>query len=299
MTMNRLDDLVAFLAIVERGSQTAAARHLQRTLQSIGRSLTSLEKGMGVALVKRTTRQSHPTEAGLAFYARVKPALAEIDNARSEAADLARKLSGRLRIGAPVLFARAFVAPAICDFLARFPQVEVELKASDRSVDLMSEELDVAVRIRNLPDSSLRVRRLGELRAAVVASKSYLQRNGCPQHPDELAQHTCIVRTVDGRDEPWPFVVGGERQAFRVRGRLRTNDTPAMLEAVTCGLGIGFAPLWQVREAVERGSVDVILQEFETERVPIYAVLPPTRTQTAKVRRFVDLLSLRMSESRL
>jgi len=295
--MNRLDDLEAFLAVVEHGSQAAAARHLERTQQSISRSLTSLEQGIGVTLVKRTTRQSHPTEAGLALYARVKPALAEIENARAEAADLGRKLSGRLRVGAPVLFARAFVAPAACDFLARFPLVEVELKASDRPVDLLAEDLDVAVRVRNLADSSLKARRLGDLRQVAFASKAYLQRQGRPKRPGELSQHVCIVRTVDGRDEPWRFVDGGEPLALRVRGRFRCNDTPAILEAVALGFGIGFGPLWQVRELVQHGSVEVILQDFEADRLPVYAVFPPTRTQPAKVRRFVDLLAARLKES--
>lgn len=295
--MNRLDDLEAFVAVVEQGSQTAAAQHLRRTLQSIGRSLASLEQGIGVTLVKRTTRQSHPTEAGLVFYARVKPALAEIEGARSEAQDLARRLSGRLCVAAPILFARAFVAPAVCDFLARFPLVEVELKASDRSVDLLSENLDMAVRVRNLPDSSLKARRLGELRWVAFASRAYLQRHGAPRHPDELSQHACIPRVVDGRDEAWSFRIGAEQRAFRIRGRMRSNDAPAILEAAARGLGIGYAPLWQIRELVERGTVDVILQEFETEPLPVYAVFPPSRTQPTKVRRFVDLLAARLKES--
>ena len=146
--MARTDELEAFLAIVEKGSQTAAARHLQRSLQSIGRSLASLEASVGVPLIKRTTRQSHPTEAGRAFYARIKPAVAEIDQARAEAADSGRELSGRLRVGAPALFARAFVVPTVCEFLTRFPRVEVELKASDRQVDLLDEGLDEAKVLR-------------------------------------------------------------------------------------------------------------------------------------------------------
>jgi len=295
--MNRLDDLEAFVAVVEQGSQTAAAHQLQRTLQSIGRSLASLEQGIGVALIKRTTRQSHPTEAGSAFYARVKPALAEIEIARSEAADLERKLSGRLCVGAPVLFARAFVAPAICDFLARFPQVEAELKASDRAADLLSEGLDVAVRVRNLPDSSLKARRLGELRLVAFASRVYLKRFGRPQHPSELSRHACVVRSVDGRHEPWRFIIGGKREACRIHGRFRSNDTQAIVEAVTRDLGIGFAPLWQIHELVQRGIVDVILPEFEPDALPVYAVFPPTRTQPAKVRRFVDLLASRLRET--
>jgi DNA-binding transcriptional LysR family regulator len=297
--MNRVDDLEAFLAIVEKGSQSAAARHLKRTLQSISRSLSSLERSVGVALIRRTTRQSHPTEAGLAFYARVKPAVAEIDNARVEASDLGRKLSGRLCVGAPALFAQAFVVPAICDFLARFPLVEVDLRTADRPVDLLEEGLDVAVRIRNLPDSSLKARRLGQLRRVAFAAKSYLQRHGRPLHPSELAQHKCIVRAVDGADEAWTFRLDGQDRAVPVQGRFRTNDTTAIHAAVARGLGIGFAPFWQVHEMVERGTVELVLPDFEAGELPIYAVLPPTRTQPAKARRFVDLLAAQLKTSGL
>ena len=150
--MDRMDDLTAFLAIVEKGSQTAAARQLRRSLQSINRSLTAVERGVGVELISRTTRQSSPTEAGLAFYRRVKPALTEIVDAKLEAASRRGEASGLLRIGAPVLFAPAHVAPAVCEFLERHPQVEIELKVSDRQVDLLEHGLDLAVRIREMPE---------------------------------------------------------------------------------------------------------------------------------------------------
>ncbi|HMN82870.1 MAG TPA: LysR family transcriptional regulator, partial [Burkholderiaceae bacterium] len=249
--MNRIDDLQAFVAIVDHGSQTAAARHLQRTLQSISRSLATLEHSVGVPLIRRTTRRSQPTEAGLAFHARIKSALAEIDEARSEAADRARQLSGRLVVAAPVLFARSFVTPVVCDFLARFPAVEVDLRASDEPADLMGADLDVAIRVRQLPDSTLKVRRLGELRRVTVASRDYLRRHGGPREPAELARHACIVRAVDGHDDPWVYSIGGEPRTVAVTGRLRTNDMPAVIEAVVRGLGIGLAPWWQVRELIE------------------------------------------------
>ncbi|MGE0796979.1 MAG: LysR family transcriptional regulator [Lautropia sp.] len=295
--MERIDDLAAFVAVVEHGSQTAAARRLQRSLQSIGRSLATLEAGIGVPLIKRTTRQSHATEVGLAFYARIKAALAEIDQARGEAADLGRALTGRLHVAAPLLLARAFVAPAICDFLLRFPQVDVELKASDEAAALMSEDLDVAIRVRHLPDSTLKARRIGALRLVTFAARSYLQRHGTPQHPDELRHHACVVRTADGGSEPWPFVCAGEPRTVPVSGRLRSNDTPAIIEAVARGLGIGYAPYWQIRSLLADGAVERVLAEFETEPMPVYAVFPPTRSQPAKVRRFIDLLAARLGRS--
>ena len=186
--MDRMDDLAAFLAVVEHGSQTAAARHLRRTLQSINRSLAVLERSVGAELVRRTTRQSRPTEAGLAFYRRVKPAFAEIDAARREAASGRNEPSGLLRIASPVLFAPAYVVPAICDFMTRYPRVDIELKVSDRKADFLADSLDLAIRIREMPDSTLRARRLGALRVVAFGAPAYFARHGRPAHPDELAQ---------------------------------------------------------------------------------------------------------------
>ena len=293
------DDLEVFLAIVEKGSQSAAARHLQRSLQSVGRSLASLEAGVGVPLIRRTTRKSHPTEAGLAFYSRVKPAVVEIHEARKEAVGFVRELSGRLRVASPALFARAFVMPTVNEFLTRFPRVEVELKSSDRQADLLDEELDIAIRIRQLPDSTLKARRLGELRIVAFGARTYFDRRGRPRHPFELSGHDCIVRTIDARGEPWPFRIDGKPQAVRVRGRFRTDDSSAILAAVAQGFGIGFGPFWQVRELLDSGTVEVVLQDFETDRMPIHAVLPPTRTQPAKVRLFMDLLAARLRKAGL
>jgi DNA-binding transcriptional LysR family regulator len=178
-----MEDIEAFLAVVEAGSQTAAARQLGRSLQSVNRSLASLERSVGVELVRRTTtRQSLATEAGLAFYRRVKPAFAEIREARLEAANRRVEPSGLLRIASPVVFGATYLVPAIAEFFARYPQIEADLKLSDRPVDVVGDGFDLAVRIRELPDSSLRARRLGELRTVVYGAPSYFARHGRPNH---------------------------------------------------------------------------------------------------------------------
>jgi len=297
--MDRLDDLATFVAVVEKGGQTAAARHLGRSLQSVNRSLMALEQCIGIELVRRTTRQSSPTEAGLAFYRRIKPALVEIADARQEAANRRADFSGVIRIGAPVQFAAAQVAPAICDFMERHPRVEVELRPSDREADLVDDELDVAIRIRELADSTLKVRRLGELRVVVFGAPAYFARNGRPGHPLDLARHECIVRVVDRYPEPWPFHVGGRRKLMQVNGRFRTDSVAATATAVLSGLGLGLAPLWQIRGLLDQGLVELILEEFEAPRLPINAVFPPTRMPIAKTRAFIDLLAERLQNQRL
>jgi DNA-binding transcriptional LysR family regulator len=299
MTMDRLDDLATFVTVVDKGGQTAAARHLGRSLQAVNRSLMALERSVGVQLVKRTTRRSSPTEAGLAFYRRIKPALADIADARQEAASKRADLSGLLRVGAPIQFAAAHVVPAICDFMQRHPRVEVELKPSDREADLLDDELDVAVRIRHLADSTLKARRLGELRVVAFGAPDYFTRHGKPQHPRDLIRHECVVRVVDGRPEPWAFRIGGQRKLVRVNGRFRTDSIPTTTAVVLRGLGVGLGPLWQIRGLLDQGLVEVILEEFEAAKLPIHAVLPPTRMPVAKTRAFVDVLAERLRGERL
>jgi DNA-binding transcriptional LysR family regulator len=297
--MDRLDDLATFVAVVDKGGQTAAARHLGRSLQSVNRSLMTLERSVGVELVRRTTRQSSPTEAGLAFYRRIKPALVDIADARQEAANKRADFSGLIRIGAPVQFAAAQVAPAICDFMERHPRVEVELQPSDREVDLVGDDLDVAVRIRELADSTLKVRRLGELRVVAFGAPAYFASNGRPGHPLDLTRHECIVRVVDRSPEPWPFRISGQRRLVRVNGRFRTDSVAATTAVVLRGLGLGLAPLWQIRDLLDQGLIEIILEEFEAAKLPIHAVFPPTRMPIGKTRAFIDILADRLRSERL
>jgi DNA-binding transcriptional LysR family regulator len=297
--MDRLDDLEAFLAIAEKGSQTAAARHLRRSLQSINRSLAALERSVGVDLVRRTTRHSNMTEAGRAFYERVKPALLQINEARLQAADARVEPTGLLRIAAPVLFAPAYVVPAISSFIERYPEIEVELKVSDRTVNLLEEHFDVAIRIREMRDSGLKARRLGSLRVVVFGSRSYLAKHGRPSHPDDLARHECVLRNPNGIAETWQFRVGGRREAVRVHGRFRSDGTAATHAAVARGIGIGRTPLWQIRSLVDDGVVEVILEDFEDAKIPIYAVWPASKTPPAKTRLFVSALAARLKAERL
>jgi DNA-binding transcriptional LysR family regulator len=297
--MTRIDDLEAFVAIVDEGGQTAAARNLRRSLQSISRSLAAVEQDLGVELVRRTTRHSEPTEAGDAFYRRVKPALTELNEAKLEAANRQAEPSGLLRIGAPAAFAAAYVVPGIRKFMARYPKVEVELQASDRPADFFAQGLDLAVRIRELPDSGMQARKLGEIRVVVFGTPAYFAKHGRPLSPDDLAHHQCIVRLLEGGDETWPFRINGRRKLVPVSGRFRTDSTPAIHAAVAAALGIGLTPLWQIRDMIDQGVVEVVLEDYEATRIPIHAVWPSTRRLSMKARLFIDLLAGRLRYERL
>lgn len=245
-------------------------------------------------LVHRTTRRSSLSEAGQALYQRIKPAVLEIAEAKLEAADRRAEPVGVLRVGAPVLFGPDFLVPIIAEYMARHPQVEVDLQLTDAITDLAGEGLDVVIRIAELPDSGLQGKRLGSLRRVVFGAPSYFARRGRPSHPAELREHACVIRTIDQRPSQWAFQIGGKRHAVGVRGSFRSNTMGAVYAAVSAGLGLGYSPLWQIRRLVEEGKVEIILEEFEPRPVPVHALWQEGRFPPAKVRAFVDLLSARL-----
>jgi DNA-binding transcriptional LysR family regulator len=297
--LDRIAHYQAFVAVVEKGSLTAAARGLGRSLQSVSRSLAAVERELGVELVRRTTRRSRPTDAGLALYRRLSAALAEIDAAKEETANRQWEPSGFLRITSSTAFAPLYIVPAAGAFLAAHPKVGIELGVSDRYVDLVSEAFDLAVRIGELPDSSLKAKRLANLRRVVFAAPDYFAKHGRPRRPHELVNHECIVRTAARQGNAWPFQVDGRRQTVRVAGRFRTSGAVAANEAAAQGLGIGNAPLWQVRPLVDRGAVELALTRFEPPPVPIHAVWPATKVLAAKTQLFIDLLTAHLKAERL
>jgi DNA-binding transcriptional LysR family regulator len=294
MSMTRIEDFQAFAAIVEKGSLTAAARHLGRSLQSVSRSLGSLERAVGVELVRRTTRRSSPTDAGAAFHRRLSAALAEIEAAQLEASNLRADATGLLRVTGSTAFAPLYVVPALPAFLKAHPRVEVELDLSDGYVDLVGEGFDLAVRIGELPDSSLKARRLADSRRVVFGAPSYFAEHGRPRRPEDLKRHQCIVRTAAREGNAWPFKVAGRLKSVTVAGRFRTSSAMAANEAAVRGLGIANAPLWQVRTLVDRGAVELVLTRFEPPPVPIHAVWPATRVLPARTQLFIEFLAVRL-----
>ena len=297
--MDRIEDFQAFVAIVDKGSLTAAAKQLGRSLQSISRSLATLEGDLGVELIARTTRRSAATEAGLAFYRRIGAALSEIEAAKLETSNRRSEPAGLLRITSSTVFAPLYVVPAVCAFLESHPKVDIELDMSDGYVDLISQGFDLAIRIGELPDSSLKARRLADLRRVVFAAPDYFAEHGRPKVPGDLAGHQCLVRTSAHDSDAWPFLLGGRLKTVRVAGRFRSSGALAVNEAAVQGLGIANAPLWQVRPLVDRGVVELILTRFEPPLLPVHAVWPATRLLPAKTQLFLDYLAARLKAERL
>jgi DNA-binding transcriptional LysR family regulator len=297
--MDRIEDFRAFVAVVEHGSLTRAARHLGRSLQAVSRSLAALEHETGIELVRRTTRRSAPTEAGLGFYRRLSGALAEIEAAKTEASNRRAEPSGLLRVSGPPAFTLLHLVPAIADFLAAHPRVSADLELSDRYVDLIEEGFDLAVRMGELPDSSLRARRLTTLRRVVFATPGYFAKHGRPKRPEDLAHHQCVVRTAGREGDAWPFRSGSKVRTIKVSGRFRTSAAFAANEAAAHGLGIANAPLWQVRNLVDQRKLELVLTRFEPPPAPLHAVWPATSVPSAKTQAFVEFLAARLKNERL
>src|SRR6185437_15416461 len=249
---------------------------------------------LGVELVARTTRRSAATEAGLAFYHRVGAALSEIEAAKLETANHRYEAAGLLRIASSTVFAPLYVVPVVSTFLKLHSKVDVELDLSDSCVDLIENGYDLAIRLGELPDSSLKARRLANLRRVVFAAPEYLAKHGRPREPDDLVRHECIIRTTARDSNAWPFVVGGRLKTVKVAGRFRSSGAQAVNEAAAQGLGIANSPLWQVRSLVDRGAVELVLTRFEPPPMPVHAVWPTTRLLPAKTQLFVEHLAARL-----
>jgi DNA-binding transcriptional LysR family regulator len=286
--MDRLDELAVFVAVLEAGGLAAAGRKLRRSPAAVTRSLAGLEARMGARLIERTTRRLAPTEAGRRLADHARRVLADYAAAVSpEAAD--GQLRGRLTVTAPLVFGRRHVTPVVTSFLARHPGLGVDLVLNDRNLDLIEGQLDLAVRIGPLADSSLLVRRVGEVRRLVVAAPDYLARRGVPTRPAELSGHQVVLILTRPELEDWRFRrPDGREEVVRLAPRLTISDIDAGLAAVRDGHGVTRALSYQVADDIAAGRLVRLLPEFEPAPLPVQLVAPTARLMPAKVRAFLD-----------
>lgn len=288
--MDQLAAMRTFVEIVDRGSLTAAARHMRVSLPVVVRALAALEAKLGVRLLNRTTRRIHLTEAGTEFCERCRRIAFEVEEAELAAGAQRRTPTGTLVVTAPVLFGRMHVVPAIGSFLERYPQLGLELTLSDRFSDIVEEGVDVAVRIGHLPDSSLAATQVGLTQRVLVASPRYLRAHGTPRSPEDLGRHDCIRFTALTPGREWGFTRGGRQMSIRVAGRLASNSGDAVIQAALSGRGIACVLYYQVMEYVEDGALRLLLQKFAPPPVPIHVVFAHPKLVSAKVRAFLDHL---------
>lgn len=289
--MDRLKQIESFVAVAAKGSLTAAAHAEGVAPAVIGRRIDALEARLGVKLLVRTTRRITLTHEGSAFLENCQRLLADLASAEASVSAGGVKASGHLRVTAPGGFGRRHVAPLVPRFLAEHPDVSLSLNLSDRVVDMVNEGFDCAVRVGDLPDSSLISVRLADNRRLCVASPAYLKRAGVPKAPPELMRHQCLTLSSDAsQTRGWAFTVDGKLTHMRPGGRLDCSDGQVLHDWCLQGLGIAWRSTWEVEREVADGTLQVVLADFAAPPNGIYAVFPHARHLPLRVRLWIDFL---------
>ncbi|RWA71656.1 MAG: LysR family transcriptional regulator [Mesorhizobium sp.] len=294
--MDRLDAMSLFVATVEAGSLSAAARRAGMPLATVSRKLSELEKHLKTRLLNRSTRRLTLTDAGQSYLAACRRILGEVSEAERTAAGEYSSPTGELVITAPVVFGRLHVLPVVTAFLAAYPEVAIRLTLSDRITQLVEEHIDLAVRIGELPDSAMVAMRVGAIRRIVCASPAYLAEHGTPAQPQDLIDHTSI--TFEGLASPatWSFLTGRSETAVPVRSRLQVNTAEAAIDAAIAGVGLTRVLSYQADAAVRAGTLRVVLEPFEPPPWPVSLVHAGRVLLPVKLRAFLDFAAPRLKE---
>lgn len=285
--MDRLQAMETLVRVVETGSFSAAARDLRVGQPAVSKVIALLEARLGVRLLVRSTRRLQPTEAGQAYYERARRVLDDAEEAEVAARGLGAGLQGRLRVCAPVTFARLHVAPRLAGFLTAHPKLNLELVMDDRHVDLLEERIDVALRLGDLKDSSLTARRIGHCDRLVVASADYLAQHGEPRSPAELTAHEAIVYAQEVGGDEWRFRQGTAETSVHMRSRLAFTAAEGVREAVIAGLGLAIVSRWMMAPELAAGTVQPVLADWQLPTMDLWAIFPTGRLPSAKARAFL------------
>lgn len=291
--LDALPDLAAFAAVAEAGSFSAAARQLGLTPSAVSRQVARLERRLKLRLMERTTRKLRLTEAGQAVLARSQDMLAAARGAFALGDELAGTPRGLVRVSVPKAVGRLVVHPLMAGFLRRYPEVDVQLVVTDRTVDLFAEPIDLAIRMTDSPPPGLAGRPLMAIRHMACASPTYLADRGMPLHPRELAQHSCLYLGEDERDRHWRFRRGADEVTVKVLGRYVANHSEIRLEGALAGFGIASLPAFTATPALQAGSLVQVLPDWE--HLTAYAgtawlLYPSNRYVAPKLRAFIDYL---------
>ncbi|WP_180900484.1 LysR family transcriptional regulator [Martelella soudanensis] len=286
--MDRLQAMTAFVRVVETGSFSGAARHIGVGQPAISKTIAQLEDRLQVRLLVRSTHGLTPTDAGVRFYERARMVIQEADEAELEARGAGAGLNGRLRVSAATTFARLLVVPRLPEFLARHPDLEIDIVLDDRVIDLVSEGIDVALRMGQLSDSSAVARRLAQGRRSVIATPAYLERAGIPSVPADLAVHEAIVYSQ--LENSWMFRKDGTEASVAIRGRVRVSAAEGIRAAVLADMGLTVNSDWMFAPELETGAVIRALEDWELPPVDLWAVFPTGRLASAKARAFAEFV---------
>lgn len=280
-----------FVRVVETGSFSAVAKEMNSTQPTISKNIAELESWLGAKLLSRSTRSLRLTETGTDYYERCVAILADVEDAEQMVGHLQTQPRGTVRISTVVAFGRLHLVPRLEGFFKRYPEIRVDIRLSDRVVDLVEEGVDVAIRMGELADSSLIAKKLCTSPYVTVASPGYLKVNGIPKHPRDLREHNYIVYSDAGARSETRFKDHDEPFFVKVDGNLTTNNTEALRAALVAGIGIARTPRWLVADSIEAGQLVPVLAPFQPEPLAIHAVYPPGRHLPSKVRSFIDYIS--------
>lgn len=291
--MDRLQAMTTFVRVVETGSFSGAARQLGVGQPAVSKTIAQLEERLQVRLLVRSTHALAPTDSGLRFYERARHALQEVDEAELEARGAGAGLSGRLRVCAATTFARLTIVPRLPVFLARHPSLDIDVILDDRVIDLVSEGIDIALRLGTLADSTAVARKIARGTRSVVATPAYLARAGMPKLPADLIHHHAVVYSQLG--DSWAFRRGDTNVSVAVRGRLRVSAAEGIRAAVLADMGLAVASDWMFGPELESGAVLRVLPEWTLPPIDLWAVFPTGRLASAKARAFAEFVEGAMS----
>ncbi len=280
-------DVLAFVRVVETGAFSRAAERMGMAKSILSRRVKRLEDQLGARLLTRSAQGAAPTDVGPAYYERAAYILAELEAAEEVVAEAVTQIAGPIRMSAPLSFGVQYLAPALAEFVAVHPRVELDIALDDRVVDLVGGGFDLAVRIGSLPDSALVARRIAPVRKVAVASPAYLAERGRPERPRDLAGHDILLYS----NEQWRFRVGKKWEHVRGRPRLRADNGEMLRAAAAAGLGICVLPSFIAAPSLETGALVPLLTDYPMDEGGLHVVMPPGRATTARVRALVDFLA--------
>jgi DNA-binding transcriptional LysR family regulator len=290
--MDRLTEMEAFAMVVDQGGFTDAARKMGISKSAVSKHVSALEARLGARLLNRTTRRVSPTEIGLAYYDRARRVLNDAGEADALVTSMQSAPSGVLRVSVATDFGVNLLSPILGEFLREYPEITVNMVLGNRYVELISEGFDMAVRIGELEDSSLRARKISETTRRMIGAPSYFQKYGHPQKIDDLNDHKLLHYSNQSAGSVWRVTApSGEKRQVRSAGWLTVNDGQSLLNAAIAGLGIAYLPSFLYSEAMRDGLIVDAVPELPKEVQGIYAVYPPGRFTQPKVRAFIDFLA--------
>lgn len=289
--MDRLTEMEAFATVVDQGGFTDAAKKMGISKSAVSKHVSSLESRLGARLLNRTTRRVSPTEIGLAYYDRARRVLNDAGEADALVTAMQSAPSGMLRVSVATDFGVNHLSPVLGDFLHSYPDITVNMVLNNRYVELISEGFDLAIRVGELEDSSLRARKLCETNKRMIAAPGYFQQFGRPQKIDDLNEHKLLHYSNQASGNVWKVTApSGEKRQVRTAGSLTVNDGQSLLNAAIGGLGIAYLPSFLYAEPLRQGLLEDVIPELPMEVQGIYAIYPPGRYTQPKVRAFIDFL---------